>query len=35
MSDTLSLVLFAICVSIYTTCFSASALTLLLAEIAG
>ena len=35
MSDTLSLVVFAICVSIYTTGFSASALTLLLAEIAG
>ena len=35
MSDTLSLVVFAICVSIYTTGFSASALTLLLAEITG
>jgi Kef-type K+ transport system membrane component KefB len=35
MSDTLSLVVFAICVSIYTTGFSAPALTLLLAEIAG
>ncbi len=35
MSDTLSLVVFAICVSIYTTGFSASALALLLAEIAG
>jgi Kef-type K+ transport system membrane component KefB len=35
ISDTLSLVVFAICVSIYTTGFSASALTLLLAEIAG
>jgi Kef-type K+ transport system membrane component KefB len=35
MSDTLSLVVFAICVSIYTTGFSPSGLTLLLAEIAG
>lgn len=35
MSDTLSLVVFAMCVSIYTTGFSASALALLLAEIAG
>jgi Kef-type K+ transport system membrane component KefB len=35
MSDTLSLVVFAICVSVYTTGFSAPALTLLLAEIAG
>jgi Kef-type K+ transport system membrane component KefB len=35
MSDTLSLVVFAICVSIYTTGFSASALALLLAEITG
>ena len=35
MSDTLSLVVFAICVSISTTGFSASALALLLAEIAG
>ena len=35
MSDTLSLVVFAVCVSIYTTGFSASALALLLAEIAG
>jgi Kef-type K+ transport system membrane component KefB len=35
MSDTLSFVVFAICVSIYTTGFSASALALLLAEIAG
>jgi Kef-type K+ transport system membrane component KefB len=35
MSDTLSLVVFAICVSIYTTGFSISALALLLAEIAG
>ncbi len=35
MSDTLSLVVFAICVSIYTTGFSASALALLLAEIGG
>ena len=35
MSDTLSLVVFAICVSIYTTGFSPSALALLLAEIAG
>ena len=35
MSDTLSLVVFAICVSIYTTGFSVSALTLLLTEIAG
>ena len=35
MADTLSLVVFAICVSIYTTGFSPSALTLLLAEIAG
>jgi Kef-type K+ transport system membrane component KefB len=35
MSDTLSLVVFAICVSIYTTGFSASALALLLAEIIG
>ena len=35
MSDTLSLVVFAICVSIYTTGFSVSALALLLAEIAG
>jgi Kef-type K+ transport system membrane component KefB len=35
MSDTLSLIVFAICVSIYTTGFSASAIALLLAEIAG
>ena len=35
MSDTLSLVVFAICVSIYSTGFSVSALALLLAEIAG
>jgi Kef-type K+ transport system membrane component KefB len=35
MSDTLSLVVFAVCVSIYTTGFSASALVLLLAEIVG
>jgi Kef-type K+ transport system membrane component KefB len=35
MSDTLSLVVFAICVSIYTTGFSPSALVLLLAEIVG
>jgi Kef-type K+ transport system membrane component KefB len=35
MSDTLSLIVFAICVSIYTTGFSTSALALLLAEIAG
>jgi len=35
MSDTLSLVVFAICVSIYTTGFSPSGLLLLLAEIAG
>jgi Kef-type K+ transport system membrane component KefB len=35
MSDTLSLVVFAICVSIFTTGFSASPVALLLAEIAG
>jgi Na+:H+ antiporter len=35
MSDTLSLVVFAICVSIYTTGFSASGLAVLLAEIIG
>jgi Kef-type K+ transport system membrane component KefB len=35
MSDTLSLVVFAICLSIYTTGFSASGLTVLLAEIIG
>src|SRR4029077_15709569 len=35
MSDTLSLVVFAICVSIFTTGFSPSGLALLLAEIAG
>ena len=35
MSDTLSLVVFAICVSIYTTGFSPSGLSLLLAEIMG
>ena len=35
MSDTLSLVVFAICVSVYTTGFSVYALALLLAEIAG
>jgi Na+:H+ antiporter len=35
MSDTLSLVVFAICVSIYSTGFSPSGLALLLAEIAG
>jgi Kef-type K+ transport system membrane component KefB len=35
MSDTLSLVVFAICVSIYTTGFSMAGLALLLAEIAG
>jgi Kef-type K+ transport system membrane component KefB len=35
MSDTLSLVVFAVCVSIYTTGFSPSGLALLLAEIFG
>ncbi len=35
MSDTLSLVVFAICVSIYTTGFSPSGMVVLLAEIAG
>jgi len=35
MSDTLSLVVFAICVSIFTTGFSPSGLALLLAEITG
>jgi Kef-type K+ transport system membrane component KefB len=35
ISDTLSLVVFAICVSIYTTGFSPSGLALLLTEIAG
>jgi Na+:H+ antiporter len=35
MSDTLSLVVFAVCVSVYTTGFSVSTLALLLAEIAG
>ena len=35
MSDTLSLVVFAICVSIFTTGFSATVLALLLAEIGG
>jgi Kef-type K+ transport system membrane component KefB len=35
MSDTLSLVVFAVCVSIYTTGFSASGLAVLLAEIVG
>src|SRR6476620_2807047 len=35
MSDTLSLVVFAICVSIFTTGFSPSGLTLLLAEVVG
>ena len=35
MSDTLSLVVFAVCVSIYTTGFSPSGLAVLLAEIAG
>ena len=35
MSDTLSLVVFAVCVSIYTTGFSPSGLALLLAEIIG
>jgi len=35
MSDTLSLVVFAICVSIYTTGFSPAGLALLLAEIVG
>src|SRR5689334_22189500 len=35
MSDTLSLVVFAVCVSIYTTGFSLSGLVLLLAEIVG
>jgi len=35
ISDTLSLVVFAICVSIYTTGFSSSGLALLLAQIAG
>jgi Kef-type K+ transport system membrane component KefB len=35
ISDTLSLVVFAICLSIYTTGFSASGLALLLAEIVG
>ncbi len=35
MSDTLSLVVFAICVSVFTTGFSPSGLAVLLAEIAG
>jgi Kef-type K+ transport system membrane component KefB len=35
MSDTLSLVVFAVCISIYTTGFSPSGLALLLAEIVG
>jgi Kef-type K+ transport system membrane component KefB len=35
MSDTLSLVVFAVCVSIFTTGFSASGLALLLAQIIG
>jgi Kef-type K+ transport system membrane component KefB len=35
MSDTLSLVVFAVCVSVYTTGFSVSTLALLLVEIAG
>jgi Kef-type K+ transport system membrane component KefB len=35
MSDTLSLVVFAVCVSIYTTGFSASGLAVLLTEIIG
>ncbi len=35
MSDTLSLVVFAVCMSIYTTGFSLSGLVLLLAEIVG
>ena len=35
MSDTLSLVVFAVCVSVYTTGFSPSGLALLLAEIVG
>src|SRR5882757_4829193 len=35
MSDTLSLVVFAVCVSIFTTGFSPSSLAVLLAEIAG
>ena len=35
MSDTLSLVVFAVCVSIFTTGFSPSSLALLLVEIAG
>lgn len=35
MSDTLSLVVFAVCVSIFTTGFSSSGLALLLAEIVG
>src|SRR4051794_21487937 len=35
MSDTLSLVVFAVCVSIFTTGFSPSGLAVLLAEIAG
>jgi Kef-type K+ transport system membrane component KefB len=35
MSDTLSLVVFAVCVSIYTTGFSPAGLALLLAEIVG
>jgi len=35
MSDTLSLVVFAVCVSIFTTGFSPSSLVLLLAEIVG
>jgi Kef-type K+ transport system membrane component KefB len=35
MSDTLSLVVFAVCVSIFTTGFSSSGLALLLAEIIG
>jgi len=35
ISDTLSLVVFAVCVSVFTTGFSASGLAVLLAEIAG
>lgn len=35
MSDTLSLVVFAVCLSLYTTGFSASGLALLIAEVVG
>ena len=35
MSDTLSLVVFAVCVSIYTTGFSPTGVALLLAQIIG